>query len=109
MAMSRAYLDYVLDQLRETGPVEAKRMFGGAGLYLHGTIFGLIAGDVLYFKVGPHNLADYEARDCGRFAPIRKDGTPMAGAERMPYRVVPEDVLEDAEELAEWARKALGR
>jgi len=109
MAMTKAYLDYVLDQLREAGPVEIKRMFGGAGLYLNGVIFALVADDVLYFKVGPYNLADYEARGCGTFAPTRKDGTPMAGAGRMPYRAVPDDILEDPENLARWARKAADR
>ena len=34
MANSAAFVDHVLDLLALTGPVEARRMFGGHGLYV---------------------------------------------------------------------------
>lgn len=33
MPVSDEYLTYVLEQLKGGGPVQARRMFGGAGLY----------------------------------------------------------------------------
>ena len=48
MPVSPEYLDYLLDLLAPLGPVQAKRMFGGTGLFFDGTMFGLIVDDVLY-------------------------------------------------------------
>ena len=61
MPVSEEYLDYAVDQLGCIGEVAAKRMFGGVGLYRDGFFFGLISGDLLYFKVDEENRPDYEA------------------------------------------------
>ena len=98
MPVSREYLDYIADQLKPFGPVTMKRMFGGAGLYHQGAFFGLVADDVLYFKVNDTNKADYEAAGSGPFKPF--------GTYAMSYYEVPADVLEDPDELGLWARKA---
>jgi TfoX/Sxy family transcriptional regulator of competence genes len=37
-----SFKDFVLDQLRELDDVEARRMFGGYGLYQDETFFGII-------------------------------------------------------------------
>ena len=101
MAVNTGYLDYVLEQLAGLGPVSAKRMFGGAGIYLNGVFFALIADDSLYFKVGDSNRADYEAADMAPFKPFGEDSYSMS------YYEVPVEVMEDREQLHEWARKAL--
>jgi len=98
MPVSGNYLQYVLDLLKVLGPVSAKRMFGGAGLYHQGAFFGLVADDVLYFKVDDTNKADYEVAGSGPFKPF--------GTYAMSYYEVPADVLEDPDELGLWARKA---
>jgi len=59
MAVSESYKEYVVDQLVELGYVTVKKMFGGAGIYYDGLIFGLLADDVLYFKVDNSNKFDY--------------------------------------------------
>ncbi len=51
MPVSDDFLNYVLDQLSAWGSVSVRRMFGGAGLYREGRMFGLIADDVVYLKV----------------------------------------------------------
>jgi DNA transformation protein len=99
MPLSQAYLDYVVDQLKALGAVTAQRMFGGAGLYHRGTFFGLVADDVLYFKVGDANRKDYLDAGAGPFKPF--------GSYAMDYYEVPADVLEDADQLAAWAKKAI--
>lgn len=99
MPVSREYLDYIVDLLSAVGPVAAKRMFGGAGLYLRGLFFGLVADDVLYFKVDDSNRQDY--RDAGS-RPFKPFDTYEMG-----YYEVPADVLEDEEKLREWAGKAV--
>lgn len=100
MPVSQAFRDYVLEMLEPLGGVTARRMFGGAGLYLDGSIFGLIAGDILYFKVDDDNRADYETAGTGPFVPFED------GRMTMPYWEVPADVMEDSAELCAWARKA---
>jgi DNA transformation protein len=96
--VSQSYREYVLDQLQPLGGVTARSMFGGAGLYRDGLIFGILANDTLYFKVDDFNLPDYNAADMGPFCPY---GTAM------PYYQVPREVLEDPETLRVWAEKAL--
>ena len=78
-------------------------MFGGTSLYLDGKIFGMIAYDVLYFKVGESNKAQYE--DAGS-EPFIYDGHKNKKPTAMPYWTVPEDVLNDPATVAEWARQS---
>lgn len=99
MAVSAEFRDYVLDQLRAVAPVTAKSMFGGVGIYSGGTFFALIAEDVLYFKTDATTRPAYVERGSQAFDPFNKG--PMS------YYELPEDILEDAEELREWMRAAL--
>lgn len=57
MTISGEFLNYVLEQLSALRGVTSRRMFGAVGLYCEGVIFGLIASDVLYFKVGDGGIA----------------------------------------------------
>ena len=98
MPVSSEYLDFLIDQLKPFGPVTSKRMFGGAGLYHRRTFFGLVADDVLYFKVDEGSKQDYLDAGMTAFRPF--------GSYAMGYFEVPADILEDPEELARWARKA---
>lgn len=104
MTVSSDYLDYVLDQLRPFGHVVARRMFGGVGLYADGFFFGII-DDTVYFKVDDSNRADYEGRGCRKFTVTMGKDVPKAVS--MSYFAVPEDVLEEPDDLKVWARKAL--
>ena len=101
MSVSDEYLTYVIDQLECLGPVQFKRMFGGAGLYFECLFFALIADDVLYFKVDDSNRADYEAAGTGPFQPDPDKKIVMQ------YYEVPIDVLENRNTLRDWADKAV--
>ena len=63
------YLDYVLEQLGELGPVTSRAMFGGHGLYLGDQFFAIVYRDRLYFKTDEASRAEYEARDSEPFRP----------------------------------------
>ena len=67
MAVSNDFLEYIRDQLREWGPISVRKMFGGAGLYRDGKMFGLVADDVIYLKVDDTNRGKYEAVGSGFF------------------------------------------
>ena len=101
MVLSSEYLDYILDQLACVGQVNARKMFGGAGIYRDGLFFALIADDRLYFKVDDSNRPDFEAAGGKPFRPFEEKHYTMS------YYDVPEKVVEDTDWLREWAEKAL--
>ena len=99
--VSEAFTAFVLDQLAEVGEVTPKAMFGGVGLYCGGVFFGILARDVVYFKVGDANRADYERAGMQPFKPYADRSSTLK------YYAVPVDVMESAPEFAAWARKAM--
>jgi DNA transformation protein len=101
MSVSDEYITYVLDQLAGLGEVESRRMFGGAGIYCNGLFFAIIADDVLYFKVDDTNRAEYEEAGMEAFKPFPDK------PEVMSYYQVPVEVLENRDQLAEWAGKSM--
>ena len=101
MAVSPEFLAHVLDLLAPLGPVTARRMFGGAGLYRRGVMFALITrADVLYFRTDAANRDDYAAAGMGPFVPFAD------GRMTMPYHEAPAALMEDAEDMCAWADRA---
>jgi DNA transformation protein and related proteins len=100
MPVSAEYIEYVVDQLACIGEVTHKRMFGGVGLYHDGLFFGLIASDMLYFKVDDENRSAYVSAGSKPFQPYDE-------AQSMNYFEVPVDVLEDTDQLKLWANEAV--
>ena len=76
-------------------------MFGGYGLYLDGLMFGLIANDVLYFKVDDQNRQSYIDAGSGPFTYEGKS-RPV----EMSYYRVPDELMDDPGRIAEWAELA---
>ena len=101
MRVSGGFRDFVLDQLSGVAGLRARAMFGGVGLYADDVFFGILAGDVLFFKVDETNRRDYEEAGSSPFKPY------VDRAMTMPYYDVPIAVLEDAEALGEWAARAV--
>ena len=101
MAVSDDFMDFVLDQLSSWGDVRARRMFGGAGLYCEGKMFGLIADDVAYLKVDDSNREDFIKAGSSPFNPYPDKSTVMS------YYEIPPEVLENSEELSQWAQRSL--
>lgn len=102
MTVSADYLQYVLDQLQALGGVSSRRMFGGAGLYCDELFFGLISDDTLYLRVDDSNRGDFTTRGAAPFRPYA-DRPELS----MSYFEAPADVLDDARQLAEWARRSV--
>ena len=103
MAVSAEYSAFVLELLEPVDGVSLRRMFGGAGLFCHGVMFGLIAGDRLYFKVGDGNRADFESAGCVPFSYATKNG--QHGI--LSYYEAPDSLFDEQDEMLDWARKAL--
>ena len=94
-----SYRDFVLDQLRSLEDVSCRSMFGGYGLSLGEDFFGILHDGRLYFKTNETTREKYRNRGMGPFAPSEKQVLKS-------YYEVPEEIVEDDEELASWAREA---
>jgi len=101
MAVSESYLAFVLEQLQGVRRVVTKRMFGGVGIYSGETFFAVIDNDTLFFKVDEVLSAKYRKLGMPPFMPIPGKAS-MSG-----YYQVPPHVLEDAEQLAKWAKESI--
>lgn len=95
-----SFRDFVLDQLRDLDDVEARRIFGGYGLYRDEMFFGIIHKGKLFFKVDESTVREYRLRKMKPFRPNAKQTLKS-------YYQVPVDIIEDADELREWAMKAI--
>ena len=64
-----SFKDFVLDQLQDLDGVDARRMFGGHGLYRDETFFGILHKGKLYFKVDESTIGEYRKRKMKPFRP----------------------------------------
>lgn len=96
-----SFKEYLTDQLSGLGGVEFRRMFGGYGIYLGETFFGILHKGRLYFKTDEASRVIYATRG---MLPFR----PNARQTLKSYLEVPPEVTEDADVLVRWARTALG-
>ena len=97
------FVSYVVESLQPLGPVGARRMFGGHGIFLDGVMFALIASDQLYLKVDDGNRAAFEEAGLEPFTYTSKGRHPVV----MSYREAPGEGFDDPEVLCAWARDAL--
>lgn len=98
---------FVRELLAGMGPVTIRRMFGGAGVYADGVMFGLIADDTLHLKVDDALKRDLADEGSGPFV-WRPESGPKAGQSvEMGYWRMPEAALDEPEIAVGWARRAL--
>ena len=103
MRAADKFVVYLLELLAPIGRVTARRMFGGVGLFHNGLMFGLIARDELYLKVGDANRPAFEAAGEKPFSYQTKDGTNTIQS----YWRCPPDLLDDADALQDWVRRSI--
>ncbi|WP_010214361.1 TfoX/Sxy family protein [Sphingomonas sp. PAMC 26621] len=99
MAVDPGLIAWVEEALAPVGGVTKRAMMGGATLYLDGTIFGIVAGDLLWFKADAESDGAWDAAGCARFSYDMGEG--RTGT--MNYRRAPDDVYDDADALRDWA------
>ena len=96
--------EFIRDLFAPFGPVTMKRLFGGAGLYREGFIFGLVFDGAIFLKVDETSIPDFEREGSG---PLVYSRAERSGAVALPYWQLPERLYDDPEELAIWAARAL--
>jgi len=93
---------HLLDLLQPLGEVRARRMFGGYGLYLGDRMFGLVADDILYFKVDADSEGDYADSGLPCFSYMRQGRSVTIRS----FRQAPAEALEQGEDLCRRAGRA---
>ncbi|PWN56363.1 TfoX/Sxy family protein [Abyssibacter profundi] len=98
-----AFVDYLHEVFAEFGAIRMRRMFGGYGVYHADRMFALIADDTLYLKVDAQTQADFDALDLPAFEFAQR-----GRVVQMSYRLAPDEIFDDPQLAAEWARRAYG-
>jgi len=86
----------------EFGPVDVRRMFGGAGVFVGGLMIALIAREVIHLKADGETIPDFEREGLSPFTYSTSKGEQKLTS----YWRMPERLYDDPEELAQWARRA---
>ena len=106
MALSPEFHEHIRDLFRDLGPIQIKRMFGGAGVYLDDACFALILSSEEILMRGDETLGPcYE--DAGSEQWIYDGNNPKRGPVAMPYWRLPDSAQDDPDEAVEWARRSL--
>ena len=93
------FKDFVLDQLNDLCGVTCQAMFGGYGLYREGIFFGIVHKGRLYFKTDETSRAGYLKLGMKPFRPNARQTL-------KDYYEVPVEIIEDREQLEQWAATA---
>ena len=101
MPSDRSVCDAFTARLTPMGPVTARSMFGGFGIFMEGVMFGLIDYDEHYLKVDDGNRGDFEA---GGSQPFTYQG--KSKPIQMSYWKIPSEILADDAALIRWAESA---
>ncbi|MBR1206537.1 MULTISPECIES: TfoX/Sxy family protein [unclassified Bradyrhizobium] len=96
--------EFLTDLFADFGPVTLRRMFSGYGISADGTNFALALRAGLYFRADEETIPRFEAEGCGPFQYQTRAKTVTVNS----YWQLPARLFDDAEELAVWARSALG-
>ncbi|MET0513931.1 MAG: TfoX/Sxy family protein [Nitrospiraceae bacterium] len=93
------FKEFVLDQLTDLRGMTCRAMFGGYGLYREGVFFAIVHKSRLYFKTDETSRAAYLKHGMKPFQPSARQTLKT-------YYEVPVEIVEDREQLIEWATTA---
>ncbi|PAY06479.1 competence protein TfoX [Bradyrhizobium sp. UFLA03-84] len=96
--------EFLTDLFVDFGPVTLRRMFSGYGISADGTNFALALRAGLYFRADEETIPQFEAEGSKPFQYQTSSKTVTVNS----YWQLPARLFDDAEELAVWARLALG-
>jgi DNA transformation protein len=99
--------EFIRELFAPFGAVTVRRMFGGAGIFSQGLMFGLVADDAIYLKVDAASIPDFEREGSEAFTYTRSNSRGGDGTAALSYWRLPERLYDDPEELKIWAARAL--
>jgi DNA transformation protein len=101
MASSKEFIAFLHEVFESFGPIQAKRMFGGYGIYHDGLMFGLVINNQLYLKSDAENLGYFQEEGLGPFIYDMK-----GKAVQLSYHQAPEAMFDERDVAAQWARRS---
>lgn len=96
------FVDHLRDLFRSLGVIDARRMFGGHGIYHDDLMFAIVMDDVLYLKADEKSAVFFERCGLSKFSYQRNGSTA-----NLSFYCAPESIMEDSGEALLWARRAL--
>jgi DNA transformation protein len=103
MVASDSFAAFLREQLAPLGRVTMRRMFGKAGVFCDGVMFGMVTDNMLYLRVDDYNRAVF--KEAVSFPPLNyeKKGCIIG----LSFWRAPERLFDEPDELVTWARVAL--
>lgn len=103
MSTSTEFETYVLESLKLVSSVKKGRFFGGVGFSCNSIQFAMMMENRLYFVVDEDTRKKYELAGMSSFSYMTK----KRRIQVRRYFEVPEEVLDDPEQLGHWAKEAI--
>ena len=95
-------LEHYIELLSPLGPISARAMFGGHGLYCDGRIIAIVDEGELYLKTDAQTRPSFDEAGCRPFV-VEMNGK----VGEMKYCTVPDEALESPALMRPWAELAL--
>jgi DNA transformation protein len=102
--VSGADPEYLAELFAGFGPVTVRCMFSGAGIFAEGLMIALVVDGVIFLKANEETIPQFEGEGLSPFSYKTKGGKRTI----MSYWRMPERLYDDPDELAVWARRAMG-
>lgn len=103
MVASDSFAEFLREQLAPLGRVAVRRMFGKAGVFCDGVMFGVVADNMLYLRLDDKNRAAFEEALSSPLLSYEKKGVAID----LSFCRAPERLFDEPDELVAWARLAL--
>jgi DNA transformation protein and related proteins len=96
------FVAFAVELLGRVGPVRARAMFGGHGIYCGDLMIGLVDDDEVFLKTDPESRPRFEEAGCRQWV------YPGGGKQmRTSYFRPPDEAHESPEDMEPWGRLAL--
>ena len=103
MVASDSFAEFLREQLAPLGRITVRRMFGKAGVFCDGVMFGMVTDNMLYLRVDDDNREAFEEARSSPPLNYAKGGSTID----LSFWRAPERLFDEPDELVAWARLAL--
>ena len=103
MTASHDFAAFLSEQLQPLGRLNFRRMFGKTGVFRGGVMFAIVADNTLYVRVDEQNRAAFKEAQAHPPLNYAKKGELID----LSFWRVPDRLMDEPDELVEWARLAL--
>ena len=104
MVASEGFGEFLREQLAPLGRITLRRMFGKTGVFCDGAMLGMVTDNTLYVRVDDRNRATFKEAEAYPPLNYAKKGEMID----LAFWRVPERLMDEPDELVDWARAALG-